>query len=763
MRKLFTSVILLLFITECLQAQFETNYTPMVSSGNLPKDFVTLSSQKYESEKASLSKKEKRGTRKSKEKFILQSNFGVDDILLSGRVLFNDPLSAYVNKVADKLLEADPGTRSKLRFYVLKSSAVNAFTSNQGVIFVTAGLLAQVENEAQLAYILSHEVVHYKEQHAIEQYLEEDKLAKGKSAYKRMTLDEKLISKCAFSKEQEKEADEKGLQIFLASKYSTEALMGIYDVLKYAYLPFDDITFDKTFLENQTLKLPEHYILKETKAITTADIEDEDERSTHPNLKARRAATEKVLTSVNNGGKSTYLVGEAEFTRVREIARFEICRLYVLRHRYEQGLYTAYMLLKKYPENLYLKKIVAMCLSGLSQYSKIDKFDDVHIEHDEMEGKGQAVSYLMHKLDSVRGDITVVSVAYLAKLKKQYPNDEEVNELFNCQVKMLVKRNHYNLSDFSKYAPTPAALVDSLKAVEKAATAGNDTIPDANNELGKSKYEKLRATETAPAKKAPTVVSGGPFTKYAFVEYMNEIWFTNAFDKADRKEKDDDLPVVDIEEEASDRKRYFDKRTYALGAKKVVIVDPYFARINARKKDKYKFLESEAGQVDFSERLKQNAKAAKLEVEVLNTKNLKETETEKINELSLLGDYISDRIDHEKDITLPCMERDRIKAIAKKYNTDYFMWTGTISLTDKNRFNAFLIMYSILIPPSMPFILPSLINGGQYTLYFTLVYDVKTDKVRFASFREINNRTRGYLLDSHIYDVFNQIKSTAKK
>src|ERR1043165_3151505 len=103
MRKLFTSVILLLFITECLQAQFETNYTPMVSSGNLPKDFVTLSSQKYESEKASLSKKEKRGTRKSKEKFILQSNFGVDDILLSGRVLFNDPLSAYVNKVADKL------------------------------------------------------------------------------------------------------------------------------------------------------------------------------------------------------------------------------------------------------------------------------------------------------------------------------------------------------------------------------------------------------------------------------------------------------------------------------------------------------------------------------------------------------------------------------------------------------------------------------------------------------------------------------------
>lgn len=756
----YISLAALLCVCTSLFSQFDKDYTPVVSKGTLPKDFVTLSSKKYEEEKSKLTS-EKRKSKKSKEKFLLQSNFGVDEILLSGKVLFNDPMAAYVNNVADKLLENDKDTRAKLRFYVLKSSAVNAFATNQGVIFVTIGMLAQLENEAQLAYILSHEIVHFKEKHAIEKFLEADNISKGKGAYKQMTFDEKFVSKCAFSKEQEKEADEKGLKIFLASAYSTEELMGVYDVLKYSYLPFDDVKFDKEFLENTTLKFPNHYLLENTKEITTANIADEDERSTHPNLKSRRNATETALKEVNNAGKQTYLVGANDFKGCREIARFELSRLYILRHDYERGLYNSYLLLKKYPDNLYLKKSVANCLAGLAQYSTIHEFDEVHRDHDDIEGQSQSLYHLMTKLDSVRGDLTVVALAYIAKLKKQYPEDYEVKLLFESQFKTLVRRNYMNYNDFSKYAPTPANVVDSLKAIEKASAPKEETKPKETTE--KSKYDKLREQESG-TKPAPTVVTGGRFIKYAFVEYMGEDWFKEAFDKAGVGNKGDkDEEAVDMEVEMTGRKKYYDKRTFALGLKKVVVVDPYFARINARKKDKYKFLESEAGQVNFAERLKQNAKEAKLDVDVLNTKNLKEDEVLKMNELALLEDYITDRLNHEKDVNLPFPEADRIKALAAKYKTDHFMWTGTISLTDKNKFNAFFILYSILFPPALPFTLPSLIHGGQYTIYFALVVNVKTNQVELATFREIQNRTRGYILDSHIYDVFNQIKTSAKK
>lgn len=758
----YISLLAVLCISATAFAQFDKDYTPVVSKGTLPKDFVTLSSEKYEEQRLGLSKEEKKKIRKSKETFLLQSNFGLDEILLSGKVLFNDPMAEYVNKVADKVLESDKQTRSKLRFYVLKSSAVNAFATNQGVIFVTVGMLAQLENEAQLAYILSHEVVHYKEQHAIEKYLEADNISKGKGAYKQMTFDEKFVSKCAFSKEQEKEADEKGLQIFLSSSYSSEEMIGVYDVLKYAYLPFDDVAFEKEFLENATLKIPERYLLTETKTITTADIDDDDNRSTHPNLKSRRKTTEESIKGADNTGKTTYAVSEQQFKQTREIARFELCRLYTLRHDYEKGLYNAYLMLKTYPENLYLRKTVANCLAGLAQYSTISEFYKVHYDQDVIEGQSQAVYFMMDKLDSVRGDLTIVALAYIAKLKKDYPNDYEVNLLFESQMKTLVKKNNFNYSDFSRFAPTPAAIVDSLKAVEKELLEKEKTTE--KEPVAKSKYEKLREKEKGTDVKAPSVVSGGRYVKYAFVEFMNEEWFKTAFEKADDQPQNTDrVREVDIDEEMSTRKRYYDKRTYALGVNKIVVVDPYFARINARKKDKYKFLESEAGQVGFAERLKQNAVAAKLEMDVLNSKDLNEQEVQKVNEIALLEDYISDRLNHEKEVNLPFPEAQRLKDLAAKYNTDHFMWTGTISLTDRNRWNALLIMYSILFPPSLPFTLPPLINGGQYTMYFALMFNVETNKVELATYREIQNRTRGYLLDSHIYDVLNQVKSSPKK
>ncbi len=720
---------ILVLSSAALHAQFETNYTPVQSSGTLPKDFVTLSSKKYQEAKQSLSKKEKGSSRRLKQKFLLQSNFGIDEMLLSGQVLFNDPMGIYVNKVADKVLEYDPQTRKQLRFYILKTSAVNAFATGQGIILITVGLLSKIETEAQLAYIISHEIVHYKEKHAIEQFVEADKITKGKDAYSRMTLDEKLISRCAFSKEKETESDEKGLEIFKHSGYSSATLPGMYDVLKYSYLPFGDLTFDKNFLENSTLKFPDDYYLTETKAINTEYTDDDDERSTHPNLQSRRKRTETALAGYNNTGKSDYLVGEVEFNKIRETARFEVCRIYTVKHQYEKSLYCAYLLLKKYPDNLFLKKNIAICLSGLSCYSIANNIEKVHLDKQDVEGKSQALCHLIDKLNNVKGHIPVVALAYLAKLKKQYPEDKDIDALFRTQV-VLTKR--YNM--FSSFSKTPAT---------------SDTVFSKNQTTGES-YK-------------PGIWGKDGFTRYAFVEFMNESWFTDAFTYAESNYDDENTDEdVDIVQEMKNPKRYFDKRTYALGYKKVVVVDPYYARVNARKKEKFKFLQSESGQVDFSERIKHNAKIAKLDVEVLNSKNLKENDVEKINDLALLQDYFKDQVNHDKDVDMSFIEKERIAALAKKMNTDYFMWTGVISLTDKNKLRAGSVIIPILLPVLLPVVLPSLINNGQYTLYFALIYDVKADKIRFATFREINNRTQSDILDSHIYDVFQQIKKAKK-
>jgi len=96
----------------------------------------------------------------------IQAQFGV----------YDDPgLSAYVEALGQEVLRTSawgqPETPAEIRntpfyFRVLDSGVVNAFALPGGYIYVTRGLLANMENEAQLAVVLGHEIGHVLARHS---------------------------------------------------------------------------------------------------------------------------------------------------------------------------------------------------------------------------------------------------------------------------------------------------------------------------------------------------------------------------------------------------------------------------------------------------------------------------------------------------------------------------------------------------------------------------------------------------------------------
>ena len=95
---------------------------------------------------------------------------------------YHDPkLQKYVERVGRAVLErshlrrenALPEYReTEFTFRVLDSEIVNAFAVPGGYVYVTRGLLAHLENEAQLAVVLGHEVAHVAARHGAQDAFE---------------------------------------------------------------------------------------------------------------------------------------------------------------------------------------------------------------------------------------------------------------------------------------------------------------------------------------------------------------------------------------------------------------------------------------------------------------------------------------------------------------------------------------------------------------------------------------------------------------
>ena len=137
------------------------------SVGPVPADLRMNVEELYE---ADMQRAEKYlGGRVRNKEQVLMASYHIGKMLTSGRIVYGDAVSRMLERIADTLLRDYPELRSELRFYTINSPEVNAFATGQGMVFVNLGLVAQAENEAQIAFVLSHEIIHYFRSHTLEE------------------------------------------------------------------------------------------------------------------------------------------------------------------------------------------------------------------------------------------------------------------------------------------------------------------------------------------------------------------------------------------------------------------------------------------------------------------------------------------------------------------------------------------------------------------------------------------------------------------
>ena len=136
-------------------------------------------------------------------------------------------VTKYVTLVGAVLALQSPRPGLDWQFVVLDTEGVNAFAAPGGFIHITKGLLGLMKDEAELAGVLAHEIIHVTEKHTVNAIQKGDtiKVASDEvgSAGMAQSLVAKMVEKAysdilnnKFSRNDEGEADEKG--IVLANK-----------------------------------------------------------------------------------------------------------------------------------------------------------------------------------------------------------------------------------------------------------------------------------------------------------------------------------------------------------------------------------------------------------------------------------------------------------------------------------------------------------------------------------------------------------------
>jgi predicted Zn-dependent protease len=85
--------------------------------------------------------------------------------------VYNDPeTNAYLERIGLSMVPKETPENVKWRFRAVRDLEVNAFALPNGSIYVNSGLLSRMENEAQIAGVLAHEVTHVTNRHSYLEY-----------------------------------------------------------------------------------------------------------------------------------------------------------------------------------------------------------------------------------------------------------------------------------------------------------------------------------------------------------------------------------------------------------------------------------------------------------------------------------------------------------------------------------------------------------------------------------------------------------------
>lgn len=248
-------------------------------------------------------------------------------------------LNAYLDKVGRELAARSHRPDMPFSFRAVNAAYINAYAFPGGSIAATRGILVELENEAELAALLGHEIGHVSARHTAEQATQgmlANILIAGASAATSAAGNDQFAGLIQglggigagallahYSRDNEREADALGMEYMVRTGYTPKGMIGLMEVL------LENGEQNPNAIE---LMFSTHPMSQERHQTAIQNAEEKykyklsypDHRERYMDNTAELRRIKGAITAMQNGskamGKEKYLEAEEEFGKALTIA-----------------------------------------------------------------------------------------------------------------------------------------------------------------------------------------------------------------------------------------------------------------------------------------------------------------------------------------------------------------------------------------------------------------------------------------------------------
>jgi predicted Zn-dependent protease len=710
----FLLIIALLSTPVWGQTDFD-NYKSLQCNGAIPADFSTPTQHKIKKTKDERLSKLTPAKRKE---FLTFSNYAIDELLHGGSVTYGDAVSEYITSIAERLLKNDSVLFKKLRFYTINENSANAFSTNQGMVFVTTGLIAQMTSEAQLAFVLGHEIAHYREGHVIDMF-------DYSTSNSGLSYNEKNRFFSKYSRQNELEADEIGVKYMHDAGYSATEIEKTFDVLLYSYLPFEEIAFDKNYFTNKWIFVPEKYFSKPKVEISASENYN-DRFASHPNIAKRKEEIQQRIDSLQQWEK-TLAFNQPKFDEIRTICRYEFVLNDIYADNTIEALYAIFILEKEFPASRFLKNCKSQIwLANITEIYEFDEFLEGEISEEDY-------SEEFEEFEEYEGQISVLSKGYnrlnatakltlaLRIIRDNYlkdTTDKLAAKYWNKAVELAAHSGSFELESYSKLTFQQAIVqfnTDKIKEDSLRKIAGLISVKF-------NKYETIKNNKTGFD--FENGIDSSKFYLYGLADLVSDSSFLKLYasfneDLGEIAAETDEFYDLTDEEQADFYANEYDQLLH-IELDSMLLLQPEvtsFQRYNRKN-----FEKSEALEKDFFEVSKSVISELNMHYVDLNRSNHTALTTQEFNAIAALNRSIGRRDYFEDELFL--LDTELMDSIAKQFGADRVVFMSLKNKKDQVITVPKIVALTVLFPIGV-FYLPKLLLNNSATKYDVIVFDLK--------------------------------------